>query len=112
MTKDLNNEIQEDMKKKNEEMLNACSNETAYWFQNLRNKQDKVDECLLLLEQLKKEISHLKAGSIAHISQVTTISKMRILAPLQKGHLLYGVRLSNKDLDLIDQILAERFLKK
>lgn len=48
-----------------------------------------------------KRIEHMKNGSIAVLNQVTTISKMRIIDPLRKSDSLYGIRLSQTEIDLI-----------
>lgn len=56
-------------------------------------------------ESWLSEIEHMKQGSVAKIDQITTISKMRISNPLQKTHPLYGVRLTDRDMDKIDEKL-------
>lgn len=68
-------------------------------------RQGKIKSAQALIDQANiwiKEITHLKTGAVAKIDQVTTISKMRISQPLKKNHPLYGVRLSERDLDKID----------
>lgn len=75
-------------------------------------QRQKIDSTQKLIDQANawiKEISHLKAGSVAKVDQLTTISKMRILQPLQKTHPLYGVRLSAQDLDKIDAQLMRLY---
>lgn len=75
-------------------------------------QRQKIDSTQKLIDQANawiKEISHLKAGSVAKVDQMTTISKMRILQPLQKTHPLYGVRLSAQDLDKIDAQLMRLY---
>lgn len=59
-----------------------------------------------------EEISQMKLGSIAKVDQITTISKMRISAPLKKTHPLYGIRLSANDLNRIDQQLQELYFPR
>lgn len=71
-------------------------------------QRQKIDSTRKLIVQANawiKELSHLKAGSVAKVDQLTTISKMRISQPLQKTHPLYGVRLTACDLDKIDEKL-------
>lgn len=75
-------------------------------------QRQKFDTTFRLIDQAKSwmgEISHLKAGSVAKVDQITTISKMRISQPLQKTHPLYGVRLSAHDLDKIDEQLTKLY---
>lgn len=59
-----------------------------------------------------EDISQMKPGSVVKVDQITTISKMRISAPLQKTHPLYGVRLSPRDMDSIDQRLQELYFPR
>ena len=78
-------------------------------------QRQKIDATRNLIEQASawiKEIDHMKSGSVAKVDQITTISKMRISQPLQKTHPLYGVRLSDQDLDKIDQKLQELYFPK
>ena len=78
-----------------------------------RQKIDTARHLVLQAEAWIDEISHLKAGSVAKVDQITTISKMRISQPLQKSHPLYGVRLSPRDLDKIDaRIMSLYFPQK
>lgn len=54
----------------------------------------------------------MKPGSVAKVDQITTVSKMRISAPLKKNHPLYGVRLSSNDLEKIDRRLLELYFSR
>ena len=58
------------------------------------------------------ELQNLKQGSIARVDQITTISKMRISAPLKKNHPLYGVRLSPQDMNSIDAKILELYFSQ
>ncbi|MDU6361041.1 MAG: type II toxin-antitoxin system PemK/MazF family toxin [Clostridiales bacterium] len=60
-------------------------------------KKDKKN-----LEKIKLEIDKMKAGSIALINQVTTISKLRIYNPKNSSGVLHGIRLSPAKLDAIN----------
>lgn len=64
---------------------------------------------LPLLKKLLKEIMGMKEGSIAHVDQITTISKMRIYNPKSSYDTLHDVRLSNESLTLIDNKIKELF---
>lgn len=79
-------------------------------------QQEKISSTQAQIDQANawiEEIAHLKTGSVAKIDQVTTISKMRISQPLKKEHPLYGVRLSERDLDKIDaKLIALYFPQK
>ena len=55
-------------------------------------------------------IKHLKDGSIALVGQVTTISKIRVKRPLKKQDILYGTRLSTRDIEAINAALKELYI--
>ncbi len=57
-----------------------------------------------------KEIGHLKQGSVASISQITAISKMRIKSPHNKEDALYELRLSARDMEIINNKIKELYL--
>lgn len=64
-----------------------------------------------LLERMKKEVLKMKKGSIALVSQITTISKIRIYDPKTDHDILSGVKLSNEKLNLIDKEVSSLFIK-
>lgn len=70
--------------------------------------QEKLNE----LEALKKSLLKMKEGSIALVSQVTTISKMRIYDPLYHNNVLYGIRLAPTTVCKIDKKFCELFISK
>lgn len=59
--------------------------------------------------KLVAEIKRMKNGSIAHVDQITTISKMRIFSPKTTDDALYNVKLSNQSLTLIDNKIKKLF---
>lgn len=78
---------------------------------------DSVDEIIETLDLLKtwtnieKEIAKMKSGSIALVSQITTISKQRIYDPQKTGDILSGLRISDESLDLINKKIKQLFIK-
>lgn len=54
-------------------------------------------------------IDKLKPGTVANIGQITTISKKRIINPVIKTNSLYGVKISNSDLDVINDKIKSLF---
>lgn len=58
---------------------------------------------------VKKELSRMKAGTIALIGQITTISKYRIYDPLSTKNTLHKIRLSDNTLGDIDCKIKELF---
>lgn len=59
------------------------------------------------LQKIDEEINRMKHGSIAYINQITTISKQRIF----RVPILSGIKLSNHNLDLIDNKIRQLFMK-
>lgn len=52
-------------------------------------------------------IQHMKQGSIVDISQITTISKQRIITPKKKLDPLYDIRINDNDLSIIKHKLNQ-----
>lgn len=74
--------------------------------------QRELDVCnreLELIKRMKKEVQKMKIGSIALVSQVRTISKIRIYDPKTNFDILSNVKLSNEKLDLIDNEILHNF---
>lgn len=82
---------------------------------NIRTESiDEVIETPDLLKtwlKIKKEINKMKKGSIALVSQITTISKQRIYDPQKTGDILSGLRISDESLDLINEKMKKLFIK-
>ena len=78
------------------------------------NIKDEIAHLRTQIKQLikiKSKLSNLKHGSIINLSQIKTISKMRILDPQSETDILYGISLTNDELDLIDKKIIELFTK-
>lgn len=97
-------------KLKNQEQL---VNSKIVIYNKEKNSQHKtVDVGTLVrsinyLEKIKAETEKMKHGSIAYISQMTTISKQRIF----KTPILSGIKLSNDSLNLLDEKIIKLFTK-
>lgn len=61
-------------------------------------------------EQLGKEISFMKEGSIARIEQITSISKMRIWIPKKSTDALYNISYSENTMRRINEKVKELFV--
>lgn len=72
----------------------------------------KLKKELQLLKRMQEEIGKMKIGSIALVSQITTISKMRIYDPKSGCDVLSNVKLSNEKLDMIDREIIKLYTKK
>lgn len=62
-----------------------------------------------LFENIRREIQKMRSGSIALVNQVTTVSKIRIYDPKTDHDILSGIKLSNDNLDLIDEEIRKKF---
>ncbi|MFI3202653.1 MAG: type II toxin-antitoxin system PemK/MazF family toxin [Eubacteriales bacterium] len=67
---------------------------------------------LALIKRMQSEIQKMKQGSIALVSQVTTVSKIRIYDPKTNYDVLSNVKLSNQKLDLLDDEICRLFTNK
>ena len=81
------------------------------------NTKDDIKKTLRLLNNIKKadkhidELSKMKFGSIAHIGQIKTISKMRIVSPTTKDDLLDNIKVPPNLLDIINDKIKELYIK-
>ncbi len=71
------------------------------------NIKTMIEEKKKYIEKMDNEVSKMKQDSIALISQITTISKQRIL----KDIIRRNVKLSKESLDLIDKQILKYFTK-
>lgn len=62
------------------------------------------------LDKIGAEISHMKAGSVALVSSIMTVSKMRIYDPRNARGVLNGIRLSEDGIEKINKKLKELFI--
>lgn len=121
--KDLNNlrygevYLGSDLKNKLEEKLTNISSD---FYTNLEKlslegsgdnltKAKEILDTYTMLEKIKSELLHMNNGSIALVSQITTISKLRIYTPKTNYDALANIKLSNKSLDEIDKKLKELY---
>lgn len=77
-------------------------NDKATELTSLQNEYDTI-------QKVQSEISHMKAGSIALVGQITTISKIRIYNPINKKGSLHGIRLCDEYMDKIDESVRNLF---
>lgn len=66
------------------------------------------EDCTVSLDKMAK----LKKGTVANVSQVTTISKMRIKEPLTPADALYKVKVSGQDMEQIETALLNMYVSK
>lgn len=77
----------------------------------LLTELNKLTEDIRTLNKIKEELNKMKKGSIAMVSQITTISKQRIYDPQKTGDILSGLRISDESLDLINKKMKQLFIK-
>ena len=81
-------------------------------YQKLIMKIDSFNNDIATAHKDQTELIHMKSGSIALVGQITTISKLRIHNPKNTHEALHGIRLSNEELNLIDNKILELYTKK
>lgn len=75
---------------------------------------DRLEELkgsIALITNMQREIQKMRRGSIADISQITTVSKIRIYDPKTDNDVLSNIKLSNESLNMIDNCINELFIK-
>ena len=93
------------------------STDNSSQFKKFNTEKDSYEELLRLYKEHEvitdhiHQISKMKFGSIAHIGQIKSISKLRIVSPTRKNDLLDNIILPDSILDLIDYKIFELFLK-
>ena len=90
---------------------NATSDEIYLKTTELNNNITEAYKNLELAEKINKEVQKMKYGSIAIINQIRVISKQRIYDPKTESDILSGIKLSNENLDLIDDKMKKMFIK-
>ena len=67
-----------------------------------------LDSAQASVDKMRK----LKHGSVANISQLTAVSKIRIKEPVTPKDALYGVKISLDDMKEIETALIEQYIPK
>ena len=110
-TLNLGNEIYLNLQKICDCMSKKLSKEYEDIWKLPSEKVEQFNTDFKYIKKVEKEIAKMKKGSIALISQITTISKQRIYDPKTSSDILANLRVSNNTLDLIDLKIKELFLK-
>lgn len=82
---------------------------------DLKDIQQKIEELNKqsdLMVKAMNKLKTLKYGSIAVMNQIRTVSKMRIIDPTNEYDILYNLKLSTNNLNLIDKKIVELFTKQ
>ena len=110
-TLNLGNEIYINLKKICDNMSKKLSEEYEDIWKLPSEKVEQFNTDFKYIKKVEKEISKMKKGSIALVSQITTISKQRIYDPKTSSDILANLRVSDNTLDLIDSKIKELFIK-
>lgn len=92
-----------------EELLDSSTEVPIEVFQQIYYQISEMKKTQALIARMRKEVLKMKKGSIALISQVRTISKIRIYDPKTNFDILSNIKLSNEKLDLIDAEIARLY---
>lgn len=65
---------------------------------------------MMTINNLDKDMKKLKLGTIASVSQITTISKQRIINPKNNKDSLSGLKLNSSDLDTLNKYISNLYL--
>ena len=110
-TLNLGDEIYLNLKKICENMSKKLSEEYEDIWKLPAEKVEQFNTDFRYIKKVEKEIAKMKKGSIALVSQITTISKQRIYDPKTSNDILSNLRVSNNTLNLIDAKIKELFIK-
>lgn len=90
---------------------NVTSDEIYKKTTELNNNITEAYKKLELAKKINNEVQKMKYGSIAIINQIRVISKQRIYDPKTEFDILSGIKLSDDNLDLIDEKIRKMFVK-
>lgn len=107
----LGNEIYLNLKKICDSMYKKLSAEYTDIWKLPAEKVEQFNNDFKYIKKVEKEILKMKKGSVALISQISTISKQRIYNPKTSSDILANLRVSNDTLDLIDSKIKELYIK-
>lgn len=92
-------------------LLEEAKQHTGQNQKQLEQRLRELEKHKALMRKTMQKLQVLKHGSIVAMAQIRTISKMRIADPVNQYDILYGLKLSPKSLDLIDEKIKELYIK-
>lgn len=110
----IGNEIYSSFQEKFNSLMLELSHKVNTFDVKGKASEDELEKAVSQLKLIKKindEMSKMKKGSIALVSQITTISKQRIYDPQRTGDILSGIHISDASLDLINNKMKQLFIK-
>lgn len=113
------NELNELQKKVQELMSEAPEQGTSEYtnweltnrgaINGLGQRIKKLAEKVQQQQKMRTELDGMKAGSVALVGQITTISKIRIFDPLYPSDVFSNIRLSSESMDKLDEKIKELY---
>ncbi|WP_337366533.1 hypothetical protein [Phascolarctobacterium sp.] len=103
--------IQKDNKEENDN-LDKLHEQLKSEVSFISKELDFQEKRISLLESIWNELSKMKMGSIALVSQIKTISKMRVKNPTSMNDVLYGIKLPTSNMTAIDEKIIEIYTNK
>lgn len=94
---------------KNKTIIGLQNNFTQETFNEFSEQLKKIEQEITQVEKMLEELQKMKKGSIALLSQVTSISKMRIYDPKSDTDVLSNVKIPSELLDKIDDALIANY---
>lgn len=91
--------------------LNEMVNEAQDMQREIQTKIDEATKSLNEMKKINNEVSNMKMGSIALVSQITTVSKMKIYDPKSDHDVLAGIKFTNTSLDLLNEKVKQIFVR-
>jgi len=80
-------------------------------FEDYKNKRIKEWNIkIAIMMRHLKQLESLKYDTVVNVSQITTISKMRIITPKSNNDLLSGLKLSDEDINELKAYLKKLYL--
>lgn len=92
-------------------LTNDVKNHTIESDTEIKNRLTDLNGKVALLDKTMRKLQTLKHGSVAVLNQIRTVSKMRVSDPTDMYDILYGIKLSSKALDMMDDKIRELYLK-
>lgn len=73
-------------------------------------KKEAAKPIITMASAALDELDHLRSGTVSNTCQIMTVSKLRIERPLNTNDIIYGVRISDRDMDVMYSQLKDLYL--
>lgn len=93
---------------KQADLIRDCSE--AMKAQNAEANILNTNEKLQRVRDFDREMKTLKKGSVVQLSQITTISKQRIVSPKNISDGIYGIKIAKEDMENINERIKKLYI--